>query len=324
MTPSQRSGFTRRGLLGLLAAGAAAGLLPTLAHADPWATDALSAPVWVRTTIADVSVRAGPDARAERLRLIRSGTALRVLDTVGAWKQVYDPRANATGFVHADLLESTASPSRFAFMDELPLDDELSTIAIATTDLPLHFYPSSDPPAQATNLDAGDRETIVGTVNDADGATWFRTDDGYYIPSDGLFIGATPEDFGGRWLDVSLSGAAHVVAYDANDTVRSFYAIKGTARFPTPPGTWSIVRRVANETMDSTTVGIPRNGPGGYYLKNVLYTQYFRGTGESLHYNWWSSAWGLPGSHGCLGLSLADSRWLWDWADVGTPVSIHA
>jgi lipoprotein-anchoring transpeptidase ErfK/SrfK len=32
----------------------------------------------------------------------------------------------------------------------------------------------------------------------------------------------------------------------------------------------------------------------------------------------------MAGSHGCLGLSLADSRWLWDWADIGTPVAIHA
>ncbi|MCA1647884.1 MAG: L,D-transpeptidase family protein [Chloroflexi bacterium] len=319
---SERSGFTRRGLLGMVAAGVS--LLPKLAHADPWASEALPATVWVKTTMPDVSVRVGPDSRADRLRLIRSGTALRILDSVDNWKQVFDPHADATGYVRADLLEPADAPAGYAFMNDPPVDAELSTIAIATTDLPLHFYPNHDPLAQATTLDAGDRETIVGTIDDADGTTWFKTDDGYYIPSDGLFIGATPQEFGGRWLDVSLSGAAHVVAYDQSDTVRAFYAIKGTAKYPTPPGTWSIVRRVANETMDSTTVGIPRNSPGGYYLKNVLYTQYFRGTGESLHYNWWSSAWGLPGSHGCLGLSLADSRWLWDWAAIGTPVSIHA
>lgn len=322
VTSSLQSGLTRRALLGVLAAGL--GLLPSLAHADPWASDASSASVWVRTSAPGVSVRAGPDISAERLRLIRAGTALRVLDVVGDWRHVYDPHVDDSGFVHADLLETASAPSQFAFMPDLPLESELSTVAVATSDLPLHFYPSSDPLAQATTLEAGDRETIVGAINDADGATWLKTDDGYYLLADGLFLGATPQEFSGRWLDVSLGGAAHVVAYDENEAVRSFYAIKGTARFPTPPGTWSIVRRVANETMDSTTIGIPRTAPGGYYLKNVLYTQYFRGTGESLHYNWWSSAWGLPGSHGCLGLSLADSRWLWDWATVGTPVSIHA
>ena len=43
--------------------------------------------------------------------------------------------------------------------------------------------------------------------------------------------------------------------------------------------------------MDSATVGIPRNSPRGYYLQNVLYTQYFTSSGASIHYNYWSSMW---------------------------------
>ena len=97
----------------------------------------------------------------------------------------------------------------------------------------------------------------------------------------------------------------------------------GSEKYPTMTGTHIVMYRQQDVLMDSSTVGIPRNGPGGYFLKNVLYTQYFRDTGESLHYNWWSSAWGAPGSHGCLGLSLGDSKLLWDWATVGTPVLIH-
>lgn len=324
MTRSGQSRFTRRGLLGLCAAAGAASVLPRVALADPWAREPSSAAIWVRTAGPDVSIRTGPDLSAERLSLVRSGTLLRVLEGVDAWNQVYDPHADLTGYVHANLLEPAPEPAKFVYLPEVPIEAELATAMIATEDLPLYFYPSPDPQAQATTIEASARETIVGIVTGDDGATWFRTQDGYYLTQAGLFNGAAPHDFTGRWLDVSLSGSAHVVAYDEDATVRSFYAIKGTSRYPTPPGTWSIVRRVANETMDSTTVGIPRNGPGGYYLKNVLYTQYFRGTGESLHYNWWSSAWGLSGSHGCLGLSLADSRWLWDWATIGTPVSIHA
>ena len=48
--------------------------------------------------------------------------------------------------------------------------------------------------------------------------------------------------------------------------------------------------------MNSDTIGIPRFGPGGYYLTNVLFTQYFTGDGASLHYNYWSSNWGYAGS----------------------------
>jgi lipoprotein-anchoring transpeptidase ErfK/SrfK len=75
--------------------------------------------------------------------------------------------------------------------------------------------------------------------------------------------------------------------------------------------------------MNSDTIGIPRNGPGGYYLTNVLFTQYFTNDGASLHYNYWSSMWGYAGSHGCLGLTYQDSAWLWGWAHLGTPVVIH-
>jgi lipoprotein-anchoring transpeptidase ErfK/SrfK len=99
--------------------------------------------------------------------------------------------------------------------------------------------------------------------------------------------------------------------------------IIGRGNLATPTGTFSIIRRVANETMDSATVGIPRNSPNGYYLTNVLYTQYFLKTGQSIHYNWWSSNFGYPGSHGCLGLSYADAAYMWNFATLGTTVSIH-
>jgi len=72
------------------------------------------------------------------------------------------------------------------------------------------------------------------------------------------------------------------------------------------------------------TVGIPRESPNGYYVKNVLWTQYFTPDGASFHDNYWSSNFGGAGSHGCLGLNLADSKWLWDWARIGTPVVVNA
>jgi lipoprotein-anchoring transpeptidase ErfK/SrfK len=60
----------------------------------------------------------------------------------------------------------------------------------------------------------------------------------------------------------------------------------------------------------------------GYYLKNVLWTQYFTSDGASIHYNYWSSNWGYAGSHGCLGVAYNEARFAWNWADVGTPVYV--
>jgi lipoprotein-anchoring transpeptidase ErfK/SrfK len=114
-----------------------------------------------------------------------------------------------------------------------------------------------------------------------------------------------------------------VVAYEGQTPVRTMLALRGIPRFPTPTGVFSILRRVPNETMDSMTLGIPHNSPFGYLVKDVLYTQYFTPDGASLHDNYWSSNFGGAGSHGCLGLSYADSKWLWDWASIGTPVIVN-
>ena len=120
-------------------------------------------------------------------------------------------------------------------------------------------------------------------------------------------------------LDLSL-----VFIFGENgEPVYTAMAITGTSAWPTPVGEFVIGRRVANETMSSDTIGIPRNSPGGYHLTNVLYTQYFTGSGHSIHYNYWSSNFGYSGSHGCLGMDLEDSKFFWDWAGPGTPVSIH-
>ena len=47
--------------------------------------------------------------------------------------------------------------------------------------------------------------------------------------------------------------------------------------------------------------------------------------GAAIHYNWWGppNGFGRPGSHGCLGMMYNDSKFLWDWAGVGTPIVIH-
>ncbi len=129
----------------------------------------------------------------------------------------------------------------------------------------------------------------------------------------------------GRWIDANLSTAT-VSAMEGNTVVFSALTTEGVPAHPTPTGNFTIQRRVANETMDSSTIGIPNNAPGGYYLTGVLYTQYFTPFGHSLHYNYWSpdSAFGSQaGSHGCLGLKLDDAKFFWDFADVGTPIIIH-
>lgn len=130
---------------------------------------------------------------------------------------------------------------------------------------------------------------------------------------------------GGRSIDVNLSTQT-ATAYEGATPVYSAGVTTGRPGWATPTGSFAITYRVANETMDSSTIGIPRDSPGGYYITGILYTQYVDYSGDALHYNYWSpaSAFGnYPTSHGCVGMRLGAAAFFWNFADVGTPVVIH-
>jgi lipoprotein-anchoring transpeptidase ErfK/SrfK len=128
-----------------------------------------------------------------------------------------------------------------------------------------------------------------------------------------------------RWVDVNLS-RQWATAAEGDTVVRGMPVTTGKAGFGTPTGLYSIFSRVYNETMDSATIGIPRNSAEGYYLKDILYTQYFADGGIALHTNYWQpgSVFGAyPTSHGCVGMRQADAAFLWDFATFGSRVYVH-
>ena len=124
----------------------------------------------------------------------------------------------------------------------------------------------------------------------------------------------------GRWIDVNLTQQL-MHAYDGRDLKRTMVTTTGMAGWETPPGYYAINHRVPNETMTSGAIGAEHF----YKLEDVLFTQYFSSRGHAIHYAWWRTpeTIGRPGSHGCLNTLLDDARFLWDWADIGTPVLVH-
>ena len=278
--------------------------------------------MWAVTT-GDASLRGQPDIADNRFGFARPGTPLWVLGYSGDWAYVYNPHTQGTAYVYSNLLAPGSVPPRYIALLAPPLLEQLQDTVVLTQDSVLAYYPSPSSDAVFKPLPASDTETIIGTVRGEDGAVWYQTSDFYYIPSSGVFVPSQSDSFTGRWLLANLLPITKVVAYEGQTPVRTMLALRGIQRFPTPTGIFSILRRVPNETMDSMTLGIPHDSPFGYLVKNVLYTQYFTPDGASLHDNYWSSNFGGVGSHGCLGLSLADSKWLWDWASIGTPVIVN-
>ena len=124
----------------------------------------------------------------------------------------------------------------------------------------------------------------------------------------------------GKWIDITLVQQL-LTAYDGTTPVRTVEVTTGMAGWETPPGSYAIVSRVANETMNSGAIGAEDH----FRLDDVLFTQYFTDRGHALHFAWWRTreTIGRPGSHGCVNLLLEDARFLWDWAELGTAVVIH-
>lgn len=199
------------------------------------------------------------------------------------------------------------------------------TGTVVTPELYVRTAPSASAPLVET-LFSGDKVAVVGEVlgEAVEGSygTWYQTVSGYYVY--GRYV-AQSNGGPGRWIDVDLTKQIATAMVDREPVYSALVAV-GRASFPTPVGVFSILNRVENETMDSETIGIPNEADGGYYLPNVLYTQYFTNSGHALHYNYWvdPAAFGnFPTSHGCIGLMLADAQYFWDFADIGTPVVIH-
>ncbi len=129
---------------------------------------------------------------------------------------------------------------------------------------------------------------------------------------------------GEHWAYVSLT-TQRIYAMNGQTPVYVGLVTTGKPGSATPRGSFRIVRRVANETMDSQTIGIPRTSPHGYYLPNVLFTQYFTWAGDALHFNYWQpeSVFGqTPTSHGCVGMRYTDARFFWTFLQRGDRVVI--
>lgn len=109
-----------------------------------------------------------------------------------------------------------------------------------------------------------------------------------------------------KWIRVDLS-EQRVVAYEYDRPVRGFVISSGLARTPTVTGEFRIMMKVPAQTMSG--------GEGAYYynLPNVKWVQYFYAE-YAFHGTYWHNDFGTPKSHGCINMTNADAKWLFDWA----------
>jgi hypothetical protein len=291
---------------------------PQAASTDPSA-------VWTIAMTA-TDLHAGPDASTDTLARVPEYSYLQILGYQGDWAYVYNPRAHGTAFALSNILGPTDPPPAWVTGPPPASAGSIETMGRTVGSAPVAYYPVDDKYAYTTSLGHNVPILVHDKVQGADGSTWYRVDGGYLAAKSIRLPRPPTRTYAGRWLDADLQEPAMLTAYDGNKLVMDTLAIKGNVANQTPTGTFTILRRVQDETMDSGTLFPPidPHGPGGYHLEHVLNTQYFTSDGASIHYNYWSSNFGYSGSHGCLGLNLQDSQFLWNWADVGTVVVIRS
>lgn len=87
---------------------------------------------------------------------------------------------------------------------------------------------------------------------------------------------------------------------------------------PTPTGDYKIWTKLRYTRMTGGNPAI-----GTYYnLPNVPFTMYFY-KGYGLHGTYWHNNFGHPMSHGCVNMRTPEAGLIFNWAPVGTPVTVY-
>ena len=130
-----------------------------------------------------------------------------------------------------------------------------------------------------------------------------------------VVLASRPKGGSSKWIDVDI-GSQLVTAMEGDRSVRELPVSTGIARYPTITGSFRVYVKHRYADMRGVDLGVP------WHLPDVPYVMYFfRGYG--LHGTYWHDNFGTPMSHGCINLSVGDAEWLYDFARVGTLVTIH-
>ncbi|MDQ1698327.1 MAG: hypothetical protein QOG34_190 [Frankiaceae bacterium] len=164
----------------------------------------------------------------------------------------------------------------------------------------------------------------------------------YWKPGTKVQISATLDNFyvgGGVWGSGSHStgftvGDAHIsrvdvarhqmYVYNNGKLIRTMPISAGRDKYPTKNGVHITFEKAQVVTMDSATVGIPRNSPDGYYEK-VYWDVRISYGGAFVHAAPWSvgQQGRLNVSHGCVNLSTSNATWFYYFARRGDIVDVY-
>jgi hypothetical protein len=126
-----------------------------------------------------------------------------------------------------------------------------------------------------------------------------------------------------RKIRVSL-GLQILYLIEADKVIATFSILTGQQGMETPPGDYEVLSKSVSTTMEGA-VGTPLE----YRVENVPWCLFFIGRTYAIHGNYWKPeeyfgkqpTW--TGSHGCVGLLPENARQVYDWAALGTKITIE-
>lgn len=107
-------------------------------------------------------------------------------------------------------------------------------------------------------------------------------------------------------------------AYEDGEVFVEMVVSTGLELSPTPVGTFTVFKKMPSRYMQG-----PLPGFTDYYdLPGVPWNLYFTEGGAVIHGAYWHESFGQRYSHGCVNLSPEDARVLYQWAELGTKVTV--
>lgn len=113
----------------------------------------------------------------------------------------------------------------------------------------------------------------------------------------------------------------HMVVYENGNVIWSWVTSTGERGRDTAPGNYSVLNKIPNAYASTWNLQMPY-WLGIYWagrLQNGIHALPILANGQKL----WAGWLGTPVSYGCVILGDEEARTLYNWAEVGTPVSIQ-
>lgn len=115
-----------------------------------------------------------------------------------------------------------------------------------------------------------------------------------------------------RWIDVDRDEQV-LIAYDGDVPVFATLVSSGRRKKDTPPALYRI-----RSKSSLTKMAAEESEASHYVVSEVPWATRFR-SGLYFHAAYWHDRFGTPQSHGCVNLSPADAKWVYDWTQPTMP-----